>query len=314
MPSPTVLLVQELLDHMRARATVEGGHEYTHVYLVRFQTRPTSPHWVFTAKTNAAAVPRLGWPHADDAFARVVSVEPQQKGDSLTEFEVVVRFSTKGPDEGNPNEIENPLNRPPEWNFEWQGREVEMVRDFNGKPVLNSAGRPFEQQPTDTIFSPIMNVSYFMEAYPLWAVKAYCGAVNTDNYRLCGFDMPKFTTRLWPAGAHLHREAGITCVRVAWKFELRDPLTGQDPGDQWDAHPLDQGYMRVEAVESDEGPSLDYVPFTDKEGNQRQEPTPLNGQGEEYVPPPVGGEDPVFTYLQFQRGARLPFRDLGFPT
>lgn len=118
--------VQELLDRMRGRSTKDGGTEYVHEYRVEFATRPYSVASVFYASVaGGLAVPLIGAAHPDDLYARVVSVVPKQVRDSDRIFEAVVTYSTKGEDE--PEEPPNPLDRPPEWSFEFQGLEVEMV-------------------------------------------------------------------------------------------------------------------------------------------------------------------------------------------
>lgn len=306
--------VHEDFSRMSGRSSVQGGDVYVHVYKIVFPSRPTSVYSVLRARKGKVAIPSLGMKHTDNLHARVISVQPRQIDDSDRVFEAIVTFSTKAPDEGAPEEIHNPLERPPEWGFEFQGVEVEMVKDANDKPVLNSAGRPFQQQPTDTIFSVVMNVSHYVaeSLYPLALVRQYAGAINTDQYSLCGFVMPAFTTRFIPAGAREHREGGITCVQVAWKFELRDPLPNQqNDGEQWDSRLLDCGYGGPISAGDPQDPfRMIYEPFRDEDGNQLQELTLLDGNGQKLDRPFT--DEPF--HLHFQRGLHLPFAALGLPS
>jgi hypothetical protein len=193
----------------------------------------------------------------------------QPESDNPFIWEVRCEFSSEPYDVQQRNaEIEDPLNRPPIFNWEIQKYQRVVDKDVYGNAVSNSAGAPFSPLPEadDTRFVLTMERN---EAEPDWnLILTYQDAINSDTF--LGFSPGTAKVNLKASAAF---ENNLYYWKVTYTFEFRNIVTIN--GEQfsgWDLHLLDQGYYELDANSK---PRL----ILDAQGNPPGEPVPLNGAG-----------------------------------
>lgn len=185
---------------------------------------------------------------------------------------------------------ENPLDRPPEYDWEYERTEEVAEEDANTNPIRNAAGDAFDppvmQDVRRAILTLVRNEPTF-DPDLSWQFHDKC---NSGTF--------------WGAGPGIVKVEGIVPKRVfnqmiGWYFTvtykfLFDRRTH-------DAKPLNQGMKAV-----DPSDSTKLVVVTDENGAPLSSPAPLDANGHQLKPT----DSPV--YLQFQVYERIDFSVFGF--
>lgn len=114
--------------------------EYTHVYSVQFDTKPTDA----SEAVVQAGVPRIGDEHPLDGSAFVVKLTPKATESPYVYFVEVVYSNAVS---GTIGQDDDPLQDLPEIEL-FTSEELEYVtQDLDNVPLINSAGIPFDPLP-----------------------------------------------------------------------------------------------------------------------------------------------------------------------
>lgn len=189
----------------------------------------------------------------------------------------------------------NPLDAEPEISGSFTEQEVEQFLDINGDPIQNSAGEVFDPPVMETLVDPVVTITRNEAKTSLAAIiakqRTYTNKVNADEWQ----GQPKNTVRIdmtYTAGF----ENNVEFWRVAYQMTMRDP--------DWKRRLIDHGFQKL--VPSQPGGSADTIEeITDPNGNQRNSPVNLDGNGMELTV----GNDPVI--LEFVTKEAVPFAPLG---
>jgi hypothetical protein len=129
-------------------------------------------------------------PHPNDGKAFVNRINPVRIG--LGFWELSIEYSTEV--EGDTKE--NPLNRPAEVTIDNQPRERVRTRDRHGRPIVNTAGDPFDDPPPVETINHLLFVieKNIPTAFQPWILR-YTEAVNSDVVRLRGLSLAPNTLR-----------------------------------------------------------------------------------------------------------------------
>ncbi len=213
---------------------------------------------------QATGIPRRGDVLLTDTDARVKSVAPEQNDDNPYLWIVTVEYDTTT----NPEQEENPLDRPAEvtWSFTQFQRIAE--KDVNGEALLNSAGYYFDPPPEIDDSRPVLTITRNEPAFNASQAIDYQDAVNSDSF--LGFE------------PYQAKVANITATRqfekvwywkVTYEFHFRR--------EQWTLEILDQGRWRAgrKAIRQKNEAG------TEIPGTHVTDPVPLDGNGEPLADP-----------------------------
>ncbi len=271
-----VLTVKPIHGPVRNTETPE---EQTYVLGWRVRTdNPYDDATVVKAGLFAAFAVQLGAPLAQNILAHCVSIDPVQHAPKF--WTVTATFSTK-------RELDtNPLNDPPEIEWETQTFQKVIEKDIDGNAILNSAGNPYNPPPTGEFSSPVAIVRANTLATPSFLL-SYRNVVNSDTFEIDG-------ETIQPGYAMATR---IRCtrekVRNTYSFrKVSFALVLIEPDDP-DGHQLsllDAGFRAI----GDDGLEVT---------EEAEEPVLLDGAGAVLANPAPDGSNAVFNPYIIRRSA-----------
>ncbi len=307
----SVSYVKELFEGRRASDSQERRRTYTRVY----EVRTTDPNDSGYVAGGASGLPRGGDAHPDDNAAFVVKNDPAQHSEDPTLWTVTIEYDTQlsntaigkesqqvdssgetttNPD--SPSEAgqrqENPLSRPPTYSVSHEKVQEVVEYDYNGDPILNSAGDPFDPPPMREVSYPVLTIKKNMVSFTYTMLEQYQDAVNSATWR--GFEPGK--VKIDGINWESAFENGITYWVVTFVFKVR--YKG------WRLRLLDTGFNELIAAETDRPAYKRRI--KDKDGAYPNEPQLLNGDGQRL------GADEAPVFLEPKQIFReLPFAALG---
>ncbi|HYH67161.1 MAG TPA: hypothetical protein VD866_20865 [Urbifossiella sp.] len=297
---------EEVWEGRQATSSWPDKRVYTRV----FDVTTDSP---FDDAATAAAVVGIskGDPHPTDDVAVCVSINPSQKADSPTLWQVSYGYdshpeipevlqpdATGGvspPEPVTPAEAaaagENPQSKQPVWKVSFQQTQEPAVKDRNLDPVWNSARLPFDPPIMVEVSRPIVTVTFNKPSFGLDHAEYIQDAVNSETWR----GMEPRTCRLIGVEAQSMQENGVAFWSVSYTLAIKR--------DTWDYRPLDCGFAEWDLGSPGLGIPARWVKIVDDYGKEPTEPVPLNGSGRKLTP----GDAPV--YLRFRIYREISFAE-----
>lgn len=280
------------LPQHEMEAGIDGNRTYRQTWQVIVDdARYDGVEVLLAAPTPDYGAAYVGPSGSFDTYALLVKKNIRRDTESRFRFFVDCEYTT------SPSQFEytdNPLNKPAEYEWDFGSIERVITRDADGKKIQNSAGDPFNPQPT--FDEPILILNYaknvaFSSYNPVTAA-GYCNAVNTDSF--LGFPAGSCRCSYWKA------KLQYTKTFPYWASEIQVQIRE----DKWELELLDQGlnYKKGDfkgpiKLPENEGDTIGTVPVT--------EPQLLNGSGDILA----AGGAPV--YLKFKPYRLKPFSALG---
>lgn len=283
-------------QHQRRRSSIKDGkRSETRVFQVASDNATDGTALAVTAtimngETVVAAVPTYGsgFPGIDALRATSIDAEPVQNSDRV--FQVTVEYT--------PNEIAtsdtNPLTRP--WEISWGSGEASEAYFLDcstpdKKPVVNSAGEPFEQFMERERGEMTITVTRNEATHDANAAEAFSHTTNKSVVTIDGTGYAPGTLKLSPIQATKQTEAisvngvpqTVTYYRKTYTFKARR--------DGWDDKPLDVGLN--ELVGSTIA-GFKLKPIVDVAAMPIKRPYPLDGQGKRKKNPTDKPEELTF--------------------
>jgi len=169
----------------------------------------------------------------------------------------------------DPSDLQRSL---PNYWFEFVSREVPLVRDIHGDPIVNSCGRQYDPPATVLEYDLVFRMERLESGYnPMWAMQ-YAGAVNEDT--IFG-GIERGQARCLPIAAKPRLYLGAVWYITSYEIHLRE--------DGWQVPLLDHGfYVRKEAgfehLAYMPNPELDKR-TTDGDRVENEQTILLNGKG-----------------------------------
>jgi hypothetical protein len=257
----------------------------------------------------APGIPRVGDKYVGangetDIGCYCYSVQPRSL-DEPRWWEVTCTYSNDGAkfgdaakeqsDKGNKDSDKenNPTSRPPRVTTTWERYVFPAVVDVNGKPIVNSAGEPFDPPNEVEDLRPVISVTVVKEKFNPADALPFAGAVNDDNF----LGIPPGLARLAGLSATTIQEGGRTLQEVTYEFHVN--FLG------WELKVLDVGFRQ----KKDDGTLVEIEVKGDTTGRVRKlsSPWPLDGKGKAQA----AGNAPVV--LSFQVYPKKGFGGLGLP-
>jgi hypothetical protein len=297
-----VISVEKLFEGRTGSDNLERTREYSDIWEVLTDDDQDDP----TVAGGTALLPRLGEPHPNDSYAVVVSNRPMQDATTPRRWLVTIGYSSNLPvgqqrealaydSSGQPSENagatsatggggtverqDDPRNRPPTFEVDWEEKTEIVRRDINGDAITNSAEDPFDPPPTREVALPIItitkNLAIDSPLLNLGTQAEYQDITNSDT----PWGFAEKTLRF---GRIRHRAAVENDVAYA-EFSLSIKVNWET----WALFIADAGFR-----------DLDGVWFTDPETKALPaDPKPLDGAGFELAV----GDPPVFLEYEIYR-------------
>lgn len=230
------------------------------VYAVIFNSNATA----IDAET-ASGIPSIGSTWSGDPLRRCVSISAKESNTRRI-WEVTCSYESLDADEATA--LENPLLRPVTVSMDGETIEEPFVIDHDEKPVLNSAGQPFENGGTITkTYRIIKATKNFATGTIQWGSIEYQNTVNTNS-----FSIKNGAITIAPRMGYLQSltgevgisENGVTYDRVSISVKVQ--------GKSY--YPYSLLDMGLEELDSGELKKI-----LDKDGKEIKHPWPLNGSG-----------------------------------
>lgn len=207
-------------------------------------------------------------------------------------FHVEIQYSNQPLDGEKPDQDndDNPLNRAAD--VSWDSEEVieALLRDLDGKPILNSAYQQFATTITAIRRRRVITIVKNQETYNDATAEAYEGCVNSVSF------LSKAVGTVWCKKISAVRvfESNIYFYRVTYVF-VYDPLG-------WKTRVVDAGTSYINKV-----PPLpdEITPFRNVDGTPITGEKLLDGEGG-----PAWGDPPTPTYIEFRVMNEANFNDL----
>lgn len=258
-------------------------------------------------------VPAIGTAHPLYPGLVVSSYDVEEgQGKSKITLKVTANYAPVTFEVDDPKEGEKQTLQVDEWGWDDGTDEKELVKDIDGKAVVNSAGDPFESVPKTMTPAPIFTKSLKVKALQSGALDFNC-KVNQSEVTIAGKKCPEGTL-LCTVG--LKRIIGDDdwkyqyTIRLRYKsnkVKLGGDSTETDVG--WDVAILDAGMRAKQTVgEGEEAKEeVRLIRVIDKETGRAcvvTTPALLNGNG--YVRSETANDDPFVIRFKAYERATFP--------
>lgn len=291
----SVLSVKETFQSRSMKAATDRTRDYVRTYDVVVDERTVSPEMILFA----SGVPRRWDPYvaasgAVDLYSICKDIEVKQDAGDPYLFRVTARYSNKV-ERPDINQVENPLLRPAEIEYDDEGVMRPAWFDRDGEAVQNSAYERFD--PPLEYEEPRLLIR-ITKNYATYDALEYLRFKNTVN-SAPWFGLPR--GRVWCRKIKGKRsfESGIFFWPTVFEFLVRvhldetvDDLSDPDVSkDAWAERVLDRGYMELNG-------GGDPVHMRDlRTGAPVSTPQLLDGSGGRLAT----GDDPVFLKFHLKR-------------
>lgn len=278
----------------------KNKRDFNRSFLVVVDDPLDGPDTVMTAVANQfGVVEGAAYESGNDSVpgsrCKGMSARPTDAENDALHWDVIVSYSSSVDEQ---DQEENPLNRPPDIQFDGEEfqRPVEKALNEDGDlvAITSSAGEVFETPVEMDDSRPVLVITR-NEASPNWALWTTYSrpVVNSDMF----MGNPPGTVKTKPIRAQLQIEGVYEFWRVTYRFEV-NPET-------WVKEILDQGTYERFAEGVDNNPLIEK--FVDKDKQPVSKPQLLNGEGRKLP----DGQPPKF--LKFKVYPELPFGVLRLP-
>lgn len=217
--------------------------------------------------------------HPDDVLARCNGINDPEQLDTYywrvpasysTKLPMLAQASHDGSGQQSPSvDLDNPLNQPPEIEFETKYYKVLRETDFDNKPLRNSSWEPY---PSEQIEEGRLALRFArnLAAFDVQQLKKCNGAVNKLTY--LGFD-PRFL-KMEDLKARRRYEKN----RFFWT--VSGLIVAANSSEDWYTKKLDAGFTRWEDPTGGAMPEFEEAVPIYVRGQRPARPVPLNGNGD----------------------------------
>lgn len=218
-----------------------------------------------------------------DTSAVCTSIAPERVDDTFTLWLVTANYTNAS----EPNQ-DNPLDRPLLINISSQKYEQAVIKDRDGKGIVNTAGDPFDPPLMMDGTRIFLSLTKNFADYNFDLAGAYCDSLNASLYY--GFAAEKLKMDGYHASRQFEQDTLFWTVTADFAFRREG----------WQLQPLNAGLRRKAGSARQK--------CTDDDGQPVQTPVPLSSAGGQISDPTVDN----VVYLAFDVYPVLEFSALGF--
>lgn len=306
-----IIRVAEMAEARRARMDGELHREYSRTWLVVTDAAGDSPGTALFA----AGIPLPLASYVTDTWIDLSALAEgpevsQPDPEVPTLFHVTVNYSTRSVDPSLVNQIGQgtdpsgntqqagglgggPLDLPVSVEWGWMSERQLMTESYDDppKPIVNSAGKPFDPAPEDDAQIMTLTVVTNHQRFPIQTAFAYQNAVNEDEFQTFQAGQAKVVEY----SARLAFAKNVRYWVVTKRFAFRLP--------DWDLELLDHGTTSID--DSAGSGNVQEIANVDRAGNPVD--VRLDGAGH------VLAAGAANVYLRFRRRPRMSFAALNIP-
>jgi hypothetical protein len=286
--------VDELFEGRSGNFSVSDGRKYVRKFRAFSNYAGDGPQTVLNSFFIRRGDPYITITDNDpNAFAMNLSCE-QEEGDQLC-WIVTVDYGWYDVNEAGGGPNQNPLNMPIDVTFGFRDYEHVVQADINNKPILNSAGDPYNPPVVINLPNQLLTVVRNEASYDSAMAYSYRNSINSDSFAGQSALFAK-TIAITPKNI-FHQDIGWY-YQVTYEFEFLNPRNAAGTKG-WHKILLDQGYRQLDPV------TKKPVAITLK-GQPITQPMLLDGNGHLL---PLNG---VPYYNEFQVFVELPYSNYNF--
>ena len=291
--------------HDRRRSSYRDGRKvHVRVFLVTTDDINDGTAVAMSADDGTTRVPHYGQSYPGEPGMTVASIEADPWQGSGTHFEVVVEY-TSGEFIGPPG---NPLDRPPE--ITWGNTEATapyfIDRSNPPKPVVNSAGDPFDQFLEREEGEMVITITINEETHDAADADTYSHTINPGPVLIDATTFAAKTLKLSPIQATKVTERVEENGAVQTFTYYRRTYTLKARRQGWDDKPLDVG---TNEKVGDLANGFKLRPIVDGTNLPVKRPYPLNGEGRRKPNPTDTPAELEFRPYELKDWAGLKFTD-----
>jgi len=218
---------------------------------------------------QASGIPRVRQPYSTlDPQLRCVSVNPRALSPTLVE--VTCNYATG-------DKSIDPLDEPPKRSWGSIVSEQPIDHDINGKPLVNTAGEPFDPPITIPVYDDVLRIVRNEATYDNFRMRRYRNSLNM--YPFMGW--PALTCKMVEISAEEIVEADWTYYQVTYEIHMRADEDENGNLVAWKRRVLNRGFRRFLRPEEEGYPG--FIAIKDAEGEPVSEPVLLNLEGNDVV-------------------------------
>jgi hypothetical protein len=224
-----------------------------------------------TALYGGAAMPTINSEHSASSLLKCDSVAAEQTGFKFWIVKAHYSIPKDGQDHGGPGSQDDPLAVPPRIKWEFGSVSEPIDRDIDGNPIVNSAGDPFQQQPTRDFTTTFLHYTRNEPFFNVQTALLYRNKVNSAAMVIAGAgSITAGQMKCCDISPSTDYTADAAFVPVTYKFELR--------ADGFKTRILDQGMRAWYTNPTTSQPALEHIATIKKQ--PVSQPIRLDGTGE----------------------------------
>lgn len=282
-----VVSVDELWAGRTGSDGITRQRDYTRVFQVRTSSPADDATVAGGPQARLLGLPGNGYPYPVDAFSRVVKIRPDQQAEDPTLWLVSVDYSTNlpwpqaretqgfdpasGESKESPTGLdptarpENPLDRDPVYEVDYEEATEIVTHTAAGFPVLNSADLPYDPPLEDERSYAVVTVTKNLAVVKFDWLDQFVDSVNSVKW----MNRPVRTCRIKNIGYRPKSENGVNFWEVRFRIKIRPQ--------KWDKLVAEAGYYEV-VSDGSGGWNRPQIPVpSDAAGREVAGPYPLNG-------------------------------------
>ncbi len=224
------------------------------------------------AARQATGIPQpgtvLNW--STLCYVHQVTAQPIQESSLVFLVEVVSQTP-----KNNQKKNANPLQRPPNVNFDGVAIREQIHQDINNKAIVNSANCPYDPSLERIYYDESITIDVNLASVNTALYSTYRGAINSDSVTMTLPDgstrtFSPFTLRCAKISADLTYENGVQFWKCRFELVCRNRTIGKQ-SITWNPMVVDQGFEHL----------VNGVPAPNKglDGQRLQSPQLLDGSG-----------------------------------
>lgn len=261
----------------KRRGSIRDGKEiHVRCYRVRVEKGEGTPEAL-----HAEGIPTDLQPYSTGSPFLAQSWDCQAVPNTALHFDVTVEFYTLDPLSHAAQKTTEPVQRFPDISYgASEGTEPYFIdKSATPKPVVNSAGEPFEQYLQRDTGARTITYTRNEASFDPNAMDAYKNTTNDAAVTIDGVEYPTDTLKLAIVTAQkvseTWRNEGVDTVATYYKVTY--PLKHRAEG--WHDHPLDVGYQCAADIDGTTGKISALTPIVNAAGVPVSKPWPLDGEG-----------------------------------
>ena len=289
-----IIEIDEIWSGRAGNWSVSEGRKYTRVFRAISNYAGDGPITAINSLGVLRGDPYITINESDpNAFVMDITASAEDPDNSL-QWILTVNYGWYDVNEAGGGPEQNPLLMPIDVSWSFRDYDRVATTDLNGKPVLNTAGDPYDPPKTINIPNQMMVVVRNEAIYQTGYANLYRNSINSDSFGGASALFCK-NTAITPKNI-FHQDIGWY-YQVTYEFEMLNPRNAADKYG-WRSNLLDVGLRKLDVNGNLVPITLNGIPVTS--------PVLLDGVGH---PLAVGGT-PV--YNQFQFFPELPFSEFNF--